>query len=225
MTTMLDDTLLLDARTGWRKAYADATIETNGAIRLRRQPGSIRPLVDASGSFGGLTNPGGLAVDPDGRIYILDEDGTRIRRYDPCKGAFETLPCIGGRGAKPRELDGARGIDISCHRDLFVADTGNKRIQVFALKGLPLRAIWDDPNKGASAWEPWDLVVARDGRVFVTDRANGLVHRYDCHGIWRAAFGGLTEPTHSAVDRECRLYVIQEGSDTVAVFDVDGNLL
>lgn len=225
MTAMLNDTLLLDARTGWQKAHADATLAIDGELRLRRVPSSIRPLVDASGSFGGLTNPGGLAIDPDGRIYILDADGTRIRRYDACAGAFETLPCIGGQGAKPRELDGARGIDISCNRDLFVADTGNRRVQVFALKGLPLRAIWEDPKKGAQPWEPWDLVVARDGRVFVTDRANGLVHRYDCHGVWRGAFGGLTLPTHIAIDRECRLYVIQEGSDSVVVFDATGKLL
>ncbi len=224
MTTMLNDTLLLNALAGWRKAYADATLETNDVLRLRRQPSSIRPLVDASGSFGGLTNPGGLAIDPDGRIYILDEDGTRIRRYDPCAGVFETLPCIGGVGAKPRQLDGARGIDISCNRDLFVADTGNRRVQVFALKGLPLRAIWEDPKAGAP-WEPWDLVVARDGRVFVTDRANGLVHRFDCHGIWRGAIEGLTLPTHIAIDRECRLYVIQEGNDSVVVLDTEGTVL
>jgi phage tail-like protein len=225
MMTMLSDTLLLDARTGWRKAYADAALELNGALQLRRVPSSIRPLVDASGSFGGLTNPGGLAIDPDGRIYILDADGTRICRYDACACAFETLPCIGGRGSKPRELNGARGIDISCNYDLFVADTGNARVQVFALKGLPLRAIWNDPKAGAKPWEPWDLVVARDGRVFVTDRANGLVHRYDCHGTWRGAFGGLTKPTHIAIDSECRLYVIQDGSADVLVFDAEGKLL
>lgn len=225
MTTMLNDTLLLDERTGWRKAFADAAIETNGALRLRRLPSSIRPLADASGSFGGLTNPGGLAIDPDGRIYILDEDGTRIRRYEPCAAAFETLPCIGGRGARPRELHGARGIDISCNYDLFVADTGNARVQVFALKGLPLRAIWTDPKKGAKTWDPWDLVVARDGRVFVTDRANDLIHRYDCHGVWRGAFGGMTKPTHLAIDADCRLYVVQEGSADVLVFDATGKLL
>ncbi len=220
MTTMRNDTLLLDARAGWRKGWAEAAIETSGAIRLRRQPASIRPLADASGSFGGLTNPGGLAIDRDGRIYVLTEDGTRIRRFDPCAGAFETLRCIGTRGGAPRQLDGAKGIDISCHGDLFVADTGNARVQVFSLKGLALRAIWTRPE-----WEPWDVAVARDGCVFVTDRANGLVHRFDCHGVWRAAYGGFERPTHLAIDRECRLYVIQEGSDSVVVLDANGKIL
>lgn len=220
MTRMLNDTLLLDARAGWHTGWAEPTIETNGTMQLRRQPSSIRPLVDASGSFGGLTNPGGLAIDADGRIYILTDDGTRIRRFDPCAGLFETLKCVGGRGSAPRQLDGAHGLDISCRGDLFVADTANRRVQVFSLKGLALRAIWTRPE-----WEPWDIVVARDGRAFVTDRANGLVHRFDCHGVWRAAYGGFMKPTHIAIDRQCRLYVIQEGSDAVAVLDQNGNLL
>lgn len=220
MTTLHNDSLLLDARAGWRSAWAAAEIETNGAIRLRRQPASIRPLVDASGSFGGLTNPGGLAIDRDGRIYILTEDGTRIRRFDPCAGVFETLKCIGARGAKARQLDGARGMDISCRGDLFVADTGNARVQVFSLKGLALRAIWTRQD-----WEPWDIVVARDGRAFVTDRANSLVHRFDCHGMWRGAFGGFQKPTHIAIDPECRLYIIQEGSSAVEVVDAHGKHL
>lgn len=230
MTPILRNTLLLSARAGWHVGFADPAIDASDALRLRRQPGSIRPLVDPSGSFGGLTEPTGLAIDAAGRIYILDAADAQIRRFDPCSGAFDTLPCVGGFGSEARQFASPHGIAICPRGDLFVADSGNHRVQRFALKGLALRAIITAPPAVAD-WEPWDVAVTRDG-FFVSDYANGVVHRFNCHGRWEAAYDGsdadnppFAHPTAVAVDRECRIYVIDEGSDAVVVLDAGGKRL
>ena len=144
MAHHLKDHLLLDARTGWRDAILDPTLRKNsdGSISLRPQPGSVRPLVDAAGSFGGLAWPTGLAVSADDQLYILDHHAALVKQFDPCSTTFKTLSCIGGTGRAPRRLHAPRGLAVSCRGDLYIADTGNRRVQIFALKGLPLRAIW-----------------------------------------------------------------------------------
>lgn len=215
------ESLLLNEHAGWRKAFASATVEiADGHLRLRRQPGSLRPIVDAGGSFGGLTHPTGLAVDARGRIYILDAATAHIKRFDPCDGKFVTLPCVGGIGAGVRQFKTPHGIALAPSGDLFVADTGNQRVVVYLLPSLALRRIMTREN-----WQPWDVAVTFDCRLFVSDYANGVVHRFDRHGQWREAYGPFVKPTAIAVDAHCNLYVIQEGQKDVVVLDEHGELV
>jgi hypothetical protein len=65
-----------------------------------------------------------------------------IKRFDPCTAQFETLPCVGGLGDQPRQISDPQGLAISRAGDLYVVDSGNRRVQFFALKGFALRAIW-----------------------------------------------------------------------------------
>src|SRR6185295_10342049 len=79
---MHNDSLLLSALAGWRAGSVAPSLEVSDVVRLRQAPASIRPLVDGTGSFGGLTAPTGLAIDPEGRIYILD--GCENSALDGC---------------------------------------------------------------------------------------------------------------------------------------------
>ncbi|HEX8492160.1 MAG TPA: phage tail protein [Pyrinomonadaceae bacterium] len=258
--------LLLNARTGWRAALPVSTVRftDDGFLKLRPQPGSIRPLVDAGGSLGGLQSPTGLAVDDEDRIYILDSKAHNIKEFDPCLGVFKILPCIGGCGSRARELREPRGLAISPRGDLYVADTGNRRIQIFALKGLPLRTIWGpllvkrvndeiqveqtfpqepaansspgcleaEPVFAEGTWQPFDIAVSADCWAYVSDYCNNLIHVFDPGGRWCTAFTGeaedapaLEKPTHIALDKKCRLYILQEGKDCVTVLDKDGKFV
>ncbi len=218
---------LLNRRAGWRAALLESLEESpcDDGLRLCALPGNGRPLVDPAGTLGGLVAPTGVAVDEHGHIYLIDRDDDRIKRYDPCCGAFERLPCVGGEGSAPRRLKDPHGIAVAGGR-LYVADTGNERVQVFALHGLLLLGIWG-PIEG---WRPWGIAVS-GASVSVTDYANGLVHRFT-QGRWRWARDGATpgnpalvHPTHIAADRARNLYVAQEGAGYVVVLDPDGRYL
>ncbi len=134
--------LLLNQRVGWRAGALDHIVIDggNGQLCLQALPNIDRPLTDAQGDFGGLVLPISIAEDRSGRLYILD--ASRVKRFDPCKQVFEVLPALGGEGSEARRFLDPHRITISARNDLYVADTGNRRIQVFALKGLSLRAIW-----------------------------------------------------------------------------------
>ena len=135
--------ILLNKLAGWQPLALDHVelAESGESLRLRLLPGMARPLTDANGTVGGFTNPAGLAVDSDGLIYIVDSADNLIKLFDPCLQSFQVLPCIGGLGDGPRQLNGPQGIAISGRNDLYVADTGNWRVPVFSIKGLALRKI------------------------------------------------------------------------------------
>lgn len=255
---------LLNGLAGWRAASLSNTVLAEGGsvLALQQLPGSERPLVDAAGSFGGLQTAIGIAIDGQDRVYILDGATCTVKRFDRCLQQFVTLPCIGGIGSAPRQLSAPHGMAISCGNDLYLVDTGNRRIQVFSLKGLVLRAIWEplsflqDANgvsvepavpklawptgsEGgpeivypANTWQPRDIAISQKNWSYVTDYANGLIHVFDPSGCWRRAYTGagpsqpqLVKPTRLALDREGRIYVLQEGQNSVVVLDAEGKYL
>jgi phage tail-like protein len=260
---------VLDGLVGWRAAsLSDAVLAETGAescsvLKLQRLPGSARPLVDSAGSLGGLDAAIGVAVDSQDRVYILDGVTCVIKRFDRCAGKFHTLPCVGGVGREPRQFQTPHGMAISRRDDLYVVDSGNRRMQVFSLHGLMLRALWEPllvhsianeitvepavptlawPATGSGCdaeiayppqtWEPWDIAIAKSNWTYVTDYANGLIHVFDAAGCWRKAFTGadstqpqLVKPTRIALDREGRIYVLQDGQNYVVVLDAHGKYL
>ena len=209
---------LLNSRTGWQPAATDG-VEVGDCIELAAVPGSSRPLVDSAGSFGGFALPTGVAVDSDGAIYVLDGADAVVKRFDPCAGAFVTLPCFGGAGSGPRELCRPRGLGISPRGDLVIADTGNARVQVVALKGLVLRAIWGPPTPPGGSWQPTDVAVGLDCRVYVSDPVQDAVHVFAPDGRALASFDVGGPATDIALDDRGRLYVVRRGFTDVLVLD------
>src|SRR5207253_3573128 len=114
------------------------------SLALAPLTGSGRSLSEASGSFGGLTLPSNVAQGPDGSIFLLDQQMAVLKRFDPCECRFEIVPYLGGVGAKPRQLLTPHGLGI-CGGNIFICDTGNHRLSVFALRGFVLRAHWAPP--------------------------------------------------------------------------------
>ena len=123
--------LLLALLPGWRSDLLDRVAIDKDAMRLATLPGLPRLLNAANGDFGGLTLPAALAVDRQGRIYLLQAETASLRRYNSCDERFERLACIGGHGWAPRRFHTPRCIAISCRDELYVGDTGNRRVQIF----------------------------------------------------------------------------------------------
>ncbi len=207
--------LLLNQQLGWQAiTQGSAQVVVNpssGALELAlRAP---RTLSEANGSFGGLVLPANIALGPLGDIYLLDAATLTLKRFDPCTCTFVNLPCFGGLGSGVRQLSNPHGIGI-CRGNLFVCDTANHRLGVFTLRGLLLRGHWQPPVTAGltNAWEPYALAFDRTGRIYVTDRANGCIHRFRPSGQWEDCWSGFGVITQIAVDCQDQLYVLIEGT-------------
>lgn len=201
--------LLVDRRLGWSLLATDDptfgdTALTNGALTLAQAPGALRWLTEPSGSFGGLRLPanvaGRVAEGGDGDLWLLDTTSLVLRRFDPCRCLFETVPCFGGQGSGPRQLGSPGGITVSNGR-LYVCDAGNARIAVYVLSTMSLAALWSAPASATAPnpWHPDGVAIGDSGDVYVVDSVNGMVHRFSRHGTYLGHRDGVGASSHIAI--------------------------
>ena len=106
--------------------------------------------------------PTDVAVAADGAIYVTDGYGNaRVVKFSP-EGAY--LMAWGGRGAAPGQFNLPHGIAIDARGQLYVADRGNARIQVFDGAGRFLRQI-----AGPEIGRPWAVDLGPDGTLYALD--------------------------------------------------------
>lgn len=215
--------IVLDWRAGWRMSGAVTNLELSpldNALALAPAPGGTAPLADVFGTFGGLVLPDNAVFGPDRILLVLDRKRTRLLRFDPCECVFEQLACIAGKGSKPRQLKDPGGMVAACG-NLYICDTGNARVQVFGLRGLPLRAIWQQPVTLPQPWLPVAAAADRRGHIYIGDRNNGMVHVFAGTGRYLRSLDGLGAIVHLTVDCDGRLFVQDEGTDVVTIIDPD----
>ncbi len=217
---------LLNGRVGWQAADLDKVAITDDRLGLLVIPGSGRILTEPSGSFGGLVPPGNVAVAADQSIYLLDCQAGLLKRFDGCGCQFLTVPCIGGVGSAPRKVQGPHGIGI-CTGNFFICDTGNHRLLVFSLYGFVLRSIWTPPASAGltNTWQPYAIAFDDRGHVYVSDPANGAIHRFHPSGRYEGFLAGFGDVRWITFDCRNRLYSISQGQTTVSISDKDGKAL
>jgi sugar lactone lactonase YvrE len=120
------------------------------ALVLGRKPEAIavRPVAPGTGRGGAATGagtpgssfsrPADVAWDRDGNIYVADGIGNnnRIAKFDR-EGRF--LSHWGTTGTGPGQFNGVKAIVVDAHGNVYAADAGNRRIQVFDPSGAFVR--------------------------------------------------------------------------------------
>jgi tripartite motif-containing protein 71 len=106
----------------------------NDRIQKFSKDGQFITKWGTSGSeVGQFMGPAGLAVDSDDNIYVNDRDNDRIQIFTS-DGTFITA--IGSQGSEDGQFNRPEGVGVDPYSNtglVYVADTGNSRIQVFKL--------------------------------------------------------------------------------------------
>jgi YYY domain-containing protein len=184
----------------------------NGRVQAFTTAGVLRA------STGDLYGPRGVAVAPDGRVWVADTGNHRVVSYD---ALLQDRRIFGKRGTAVGEFTSPIGIAAAPSGAIYVADAGNQRIQVLgpdgAVRGAFAVAGW------AGNAEP-GLTVDSDGTLYATDPAAGLVLALDPSGSVRRRIATdqsgerFENPTGIAIDRKNRiLYVVNSGNASVSV--------
>jgi DNA-binding beta-propeller fold protein YncE len=160
--------------------------------------------------------------------------------YDQAYALRQPDQTIGAGSSAPGQFQAPRGIGFARDGSVYVADTGNHRIQHLQADGAVLQTwgTFADSAKGAAPGgtfnEPWGLAVAPDGAVYVADTWNHRVQKFTAEGQFMSMWTGWRQgdqtegfwgPRGIAVDQAGRVYVTDTGNKRVVVFDAEGNYL
>jgi DNA-binding beta-propeller fold protein YncE len=164
-------------------------------------------------------------VGPDGALWIADSGNDRL------------ILCPRGRCGKPPQIVGKSGkgsdaflspigIAVAPSGSVFVADIGNRRMQVLSSQGRFTRsfpvAAWTGPM------EPYVQVDDREN-LFISVPLAAVVQELDRSGrvlkTWTAddQGGKFLRPTGLALDRKNGiLYVMNSGSNSIVALRLSG---
>ena len=128
--------------------------------------------IDSGNAPGGTFNePWGIAVGPDGSVYVADTWNYRIQKFT-ADGKFITMWGSAGTAAQPDTFWGPRGIVVNHQNQVLITDTGNNRVVVFDSNGNYLTQFGSNGIDAGSFDEPVGLAVDSQDNVYVVDTWN-----------------------------------------------------
>ncbi|MHB8892790.1 MAG: NHL repeat-containing protein [Candidatus Limnocylindrales bacterium] len=137
-----------------------------------------------------LSSPRRLAVGPGGLMAVADAGNNRVLVWDErgqCSRVLGVNRSSGGAdwlmaGEAPGEFDDPQGVALDSSGSIFVADTGNHRIQRIGASGKP-ELVFGMVGEGAGELMfPQAIRVARTGDVHVTDMNGSRLQKFDAEG-------------------------------------------
>lgn len=212
------------------RVVLDGVVAAGDELRLAPVPSSPEPIGQslAAAAFSG---PAGIAVDDAGNVYVADPLGNRVLRIGACETDGAPLRCLTGPGSEPGLIDTPRGVAVGPRGRLFVADSGNDRVQAFDLRTFQLVQVI------AGISEPWDLAADSDGSLYTVAHGDAAVVKFDVDGAPVPEFAHTlaaqttvpAAPSSVAValiDGEERLVVVDSpgggGSGRLLAYGLDG---
>jgi sugar lactone lactonase YvrE len=189
-----------------------------------------------------LNDPRGVAVAPNGDVYISDTGNGRLRVVDHSTGLISTI--LSG-------LNFPRAVAVDAAGNVYIADTGDNQVLVmrFAAAGAGLLAGTGSagysgdggPATSAALKGPRGLAIDAASNVYISDSDNNRVRRVDhvtgiittIAGNGTAGRGGdgraainaeLNFPFGLAVDTAGNLYISDVSNQRIRVVDTRGNI-
>lgn len=161
---------------------------------------------------------------------------------DPYADFYRSLAAIktwGAQGSGEGQFTNPRSVAVDSAGYVYVADSGNHRIQKFDPEGNYLLSWGGQGNASGQFQEPWDLAVDEQGRVYVADTWNHRVQVFDSNGVFLNQWGAHGQvqglgpdtaklfwgPRGVAIDSQGRVLVTDTGNKRVQVFSGDGEFV
>ncbi len=176
-----------------------------------------------------FNNPGGLALDRQGNLYVVDAHNSRIQKFDS-NGHFVTK--WGSLGSADGQFgflgNTFGGVAVDSEGTIYVPDSLNSRIERFGQDGHFLSTLRPTATNSGQFSSPIGVAVDQQGNVFVTDSGVEHVIELDRSGKFVTKWGGnstFIEPVYLALDAMGNVYVPDLGTGIVQKFDSQGQYI
>jgi DNA-binding beta-propeller fold protein YncE len=119
---------------------------------------------------------------------------------------------------------------------IYVADSGNNRIQVLSLDGVPVFQFGSEGKESGHFMKPEGIAVNSNGVIYVADTQNNRIQIFSNDGIFLTAFGKygtskegkksaeivFQNPKAIIIDSRNLVHVLDSGNNRIQVFKEDG---
>jgi hypothetical protein len=173
-----------------------------------------------------FAHPHGITVGPDNTVYCVDDFDHTVKVFSP---TGQSLLVLGKSGEFSNT--GAVTIDyrtversgppfnyptdlaVAPSGDLYVTDGyGNARVHQFSPDGN-LLASWGESGAGPGQFQvPHGIAISGDGIVYVADRENCRIQRFDLQGHFIDQWTDVVRPTEVFVTGDGTVYVAELGA-------------
>ena len=189
--------------------------------------------------------PSAIATDRNSsRFYVVDTLNHRIQVFDPDGTLSRTGPGgksisnpIGRLGSRSGDFNGPKDVAVDKKGNIFVADTGNNRIQKFDPSGVFLQE-WGKfaRRRGVEISNPVSIAYSDEGfgNIYVLNSPECKVKQFDIDGnfikewpIHMKGEGAACGPSSRIriEPRRYTVYIADTENDRVLLFDKDGEPL
>ena len=172
--------------------------------------------------------PEGIAVAPDGTIFVADYNTGYIKKFTPDYQWVKTFSDYGeapGENIKSEFMSIYNGL-------LYMPEAGNHRVDVFDMDGNFKFLFGGKGTAPGKMNNPEAAKYNSEGKIYVADLKNDRVQVFDKDGnflfLWGRTGSGPGEfkaPSGLAIDKHDNVYLCEIGNDRVQVFDKAGNFL
>jgi DNA-binding beta-propeller fold protein YncE len=180
-------------------AVSGVAVSANGNIYVIQRGTEADPILmfDRKGNLlrswgkGDFTLPHSLRLDSLGDVWAVDAGASKVMKYSSTGKKLLTLSVqpVSDNGSPFR---GATDIAFAPNGRVFVSDGyANARILEYTEDGKKVRE-WGHAGTGQGEFQlPHGIQVSREGIVYVADRENGRIEKFDLKGKFLGEIDGL----------------------------------
>jgi DNA-binding beta-propeller fold protein YncE len=155
------------------------TIGKNGEKPSQIIEGALDQTWNRSNGEGEFRFPTGIALGPDGRLYVVDTLNFRIQIFTP-DGKF--VKAFGEVGNIPGNFYRPKGIGLDSEGHIYVSDAAFNNIQIFDGDGQLLLHFGSFGSGLADLRLPAGMYVSEQDQVYVVDQFNNRIQVYQYLG-------------------------------------------
>ena len=206
----------------------------------------------AGAGSGQFKNPLGITLDKSGNIYVADTGNSRIQKFS---AAFAPMLAFGTAGSASGQFNAPSGVSVDATTsgtpNIYVADTGNNRVQKFTNAGVftfgigagyggVAGSVGASGSVNGQCSAPLGIGVfsasASNPTIYIADTANSRLQKFDKTGAFSAPPAGsinpfanaqygngqLNNPEGVGVDNNGNVFVANYGGNTISKFNSNG---
>jgi sugar lactone lactonase YvrE len=237
----------------------DSQTRTANQLQEFNEAGEWLRSTGSSGN-GKLKTPWGVAVDAANNVWVADTGNNRIVEFNE-KGEFvqtfgtnvnKTKVESGGTEAEKNlctaasgnvcqaatagslagQLKSPKGIALTSGGNVWVADTGNSRIEKFSSSGALINNVSGEGTEAGKLKSPSAITVAPDNSIWVADSGNNRIEQWNSSlafvravGVKGTGAGEFQNPSGIEADSAGAIWVGDYSNGRVQEFDENGTFI